>query len=742
MVKGYIIYIIESETLPSIFLKYLLKRWGLPLLGAVVFFGGLLMANDLVRISRDIFAQGASVRWLLPIMLTTLPETFALVLPMAAILGGLIGTQQLSEGSELVASQGLGVGKRSILKPWAILSGALVVLASVNAHVIVPNVSSRMDAIQDEMTEETKTRFLKPGSAPFFPPKDPRTGIWVAPSGEIHVFEVNDTSVQHLVAKDLEWQRDHSSSGRPVLRLNLKDLKGTQLQKANGNVGLLNQQSQSLTVDLPDKPGILPSTPVRYYPSLKLLRMKSRDAKLEFARRVTLPLATSALLLLGIGLGLSHPRFRRGGALLEALGVILAYYLLMRFMENGFKVSGGSRLVLFLPPFVFLGAGLLLLAWKLKPHHSRRFSLATFMSSAGTRAESLSDKYINAMDDVARMDSLVAYGQGRRVMSRWTRRLWWKNWGAAMGTLLTLDLMMEFAAMAGDLYKNNISILVFLKYWAWNLPTFLTLAFPVSFLLGAVLAFSEAAMSREWVALRAGGGSLLQWIGSGTRAWMAVMVLAFGIQTVVAPAMIGPAYNLSRAIRNRPPRVFSSKPWMHMSSTGVLWFLDRGTRWGFPLAAPGEAPILYRWLRGDTRVDALPWDGLSFSEGPKAADQFPSKALRRSERAEETSTLDLVNWQKWAPDPERATLLWTRLLGWLSGPCLVFAMLPHTFPAPRGGRGKVLGVALVVSLLFLGMQAIFGGAARAGEIPALWGVMVPLLILLGFGFLNLHRLRT
>lgn len=312
-----------------------------------------------------------------------------------------------------------------------------------------------------------------------------------------------------------------------------------------------------------------------------------------------------------------------------------------------------------------------------------------------------------------------------------------------MGTLLTLDLMMEFAALAGDLYKNNVSILVFLKYWVWNLPSFLTLAFPVSFLLGAVLAFSEAAMSREWVALRAGGGSLLQWIGSGTRAWVAVMVLAFGIQAIVAPAMVSPAYNLSRAIRNRTPKVFPTKPWMHMSSTGVLWFLDRGTRWGFPLVSPGEAPILYRWRRGDPRVDALPWDGLSFSpEGPEAADLFPSKALRRSERAEETSTLDLVNWQKWAPDPERATLLWTRLLGWLSGPCLVFAMLAYTFPAPRGGRGGVLGTALVVGLLFLGMQAIFGGAARAGEIPALWGVLAPLLILLGYGLVNLRRLRT
>ena len=730
--------------MPSIFLKYFLRRWGLPLLGGVIFFGGLLVANDLVRISRDIFAQGASIRWLFPIMLSTLPETLSLVLPMAAILGGLIGTQQLSEGSEMVASQGLGVGKRSLIRPWGILSVVLVVLASINAHLIVPKISSGMDEIQAQMMEETKTKFLKPGSEPFFPKNDPGKGIWVAPNGEIHWFEVDDATVQHLVARDLEWQRDDQGPDKSVIRLNLKNLKGCTYQKSDGSVGLLDQQSQSLTVDLPDKPTVLPSTPVRYSSTRELLRTRTKDAWLELARRVTIPLATSALLLLGVALGLAHPRFKRGGALLESLGSILAYYLLMRFAENAFKHAGRSPIILFLPPFLFFLLGLGLLIWKLRPHRTRRLSIRTALNFAEDRAESLKDKLSNTLDDAAQMDSMISFGEGgrRQVLSKWARRLWWKNWGAAMGTLLTLDLMMEFAALAGDLYKNNLPFLMFVKYWLWNLPTFMTLAFPVSFLLGGVLAFSEAAVSREWVALRAGGGSLLQWIGSGMRAWIAVLILAFGVQAVVAPMVVRPADNMSRAIRNRAQRVFPTKPWMNLSSTGVLWYLDRGTRWGFPLRSPGEAPILFRWKRGEAHADALPWDGLYFSQGPKASDLFPSKALRRSERAEETSTLDLVNWQKWAPDPERATLLWTRMLGWLAGPCLIFAMLAYTFPPPRGGRGRVLTAALVVGLLFLGLQAIFGGAARAGEIPALWGVLAPLLLLVGYGFLNLHRLRT
>jgi lipopolysaccharide export LptBFGC system permease protein LptF len=40
------------------------------------------------------------------------------------------------------------------------------------------------------------------------------------------------------------------------------------------------------------------------------------------------------------------------------------------------------------------------------------------------------------------------------------------------------------------------------------------------------------------------------------------------------------------------------------------------------------------------------------------------------------------------------------------------------------------------------MQNIFEGASTAGQLPPLWGVLAPMLILVGFGLTNLHKLRT
>ena len=730
------------KSLPSTLLKYHVKRWALPLAGSCVFFGGLLITNDLVQVSKDIFSQGAPLRWLVPIMLTTLPETFALVLPMASILGGLIGTQQLSEGSEMVASQGLGVGMRALLRAWVLLSAGLLLLALVNAHVLVPRIGGSVNRIEDAMTEDTKTRFLKPGGHPFFPPQNPQTAVWVSPAGEVHLLEVSDSDVQHLVAKDFSWQREAEAGGKASISLKLLQLKGCYYQKNNASVGLLDQASQVVRIDIPPRRELLAPTPVQYLPTGELLRQRSKDCWIEFSRRITLPLSAVAFLLLGIGLGMGHPRFRKGGALVRSLGVILAYYLVMKFTENLFSAGRGQVLYLFLPPFLFLAAGFLVLRWKMRPHRIGRFSRAI--------ARAHVERIIGKLQDLAfRTFGLVPTLPMRRsqapgVLGRWTRKLWWTNWGATVACLVTLDLLIEFVRLAGTLSKNRIPAHVFLEYWFWSLPSFLVIAFPISFLLGGVLTFSEATVTREWVALRAGGTSLLQWIRAGSRAWLSILVLTFACQAIIDPAFTGKANHLNKVIKQKVHKRGNSrgKTWMNLSSQEVLWFLEKDRRWGFPLKSPGESPILYRWEQNAAHADQLPWDALSFEPGPPASALFPSEALRKISRADETSTLDLFLWLKWAPDSECATLFWARLFNWLSGPCLLFAMLAFTFPSPRGGKGQVLGLSIVAGLLFLALQALFDGAARAGEIPALWGVTFPLLILMGVGLVNLKHLKT
>ncbi len=730
----------------QILFRYTLRRWLFPIGGAVVFYGGLLLAKELVDISKEVFDLGASFKWLIPMLLLAVPETLMLVLPMAAVLGGLLGTQQMVQSSELVASQGLGMGSRMLLRPYLLLSLFLLLLAGANSHLLIPAVNHLQASVRIQMLEEARTRFLRTGQAPRVPPGSPGQSVWMAPNGETHLMEVSPTTVQHMVAKGISYSIQPQSDGGHILDMRLNNLDGSLFQIQNGSVVHLHQESQDLRFRLPGISKILTPTPLRYLKTFELLKLNSPAATVEFSRRFSLPFASVAFLLFGIAMGLGHPRFKGGGSIIKSLGLVLIYYFFNMLFETMIMQSEQQALYYqLLLPWIFLGAGFWLLYRKLKPHVSN-----TFLSRLKSRMiKGLGQLiiwirgFLQSMKPVAGDKLNIQKDQPSiSILNRWTCSLWMQSWGVTLGTLVALDLLIEYSTLAGDISRNHKTIMDFLHYWALNLPTFLNTALPITFLLGTLFVLGQATQTAEWVALRASGVSLVQWVWHARRAWLTVLVSTALLQLWIAPITYTKADNIYRQLLNRPPIIISRNSWLYLGSTGVLWNQQSETRWGFPLKPAMEAPIMLRWNTGELFSQGLSWGGTKLVRGPAAEKLFPESSLREPTHADMSSTGDLVKWQRWAPDPNRATLLWTRIFSWLAGPCLVLATLSWAFPAPRGGRGQSLGMGLVIGLLYLGLQGIFLGASKSGEIPAPLGVLAPMLFFSGFGLMRLRQLKT
>lgn len=725
--------------------RYILRRWAVPILGALLFYGLLLLANETVGISREIFSEGAPLRWLPPLLATSLPEILGMVLPMAAVLGGLMGTQQLLEGSELTAAQGLGAGARTWTRPWVILASALVLLASLNFHVVMPAMAGLQKTIRAHMADEARTRFLRPGSPPWYPPKAPDTSIWVDSLGEVHLMDSTPGGIRHIVARGMSYSIQHGADGLAAVELRLQDLQGVLVQPGSEGVVHIKQEQQILRFALPSVAKLLPPTPLRNRPTAEVWKLKDREARVELVRRFSLPLAAAGLLLLGIALGFGHPRFYKGGAILKSMGVIVVYYILLRLFENNYQ-TGKSQTVapMLLLPLGCLAVGAWMLWRKLRPHRPSRVAKGLRHGILRPLYHRTKPFWMALRESWEAVSARVRHHRSARsgVFIRWATYGWWRNWAAAIGTLLLLDFLVEYANLAGDLSEHHVHAGTFLLYWLWKLPPFLAVVLPIAFLLGSLLALSEAALRLEWVALKSGGISLVQWLWKAKWAWGPVLALSFLLQVWVAPVADAQADALYRKMLERPAPAAGTRPWLYLGQTGVLWHLAPEGRWGFPLKAPGEAPLLLHWTKGATFSEALPWDASRFVQGPPADKLFPDRTLRDVTTPDQASTLDLFAWQRWAPDSERAHLLWSRLLGWLAGPLLLFGLLSFAFPGPRSGRGAALGFGMVGGLVFLGLQTLFGGAARAGELPPLWGVLAPMLILAGFGLLRLPRLRT
>lgn len=724
--------------MPDRFSRYLLRRIIGALFGALLFYGGLVLAHELIRVSKDVFALGIPYYWVLPLLAGTLPEVLTFVLPMAGVLGGLLAAHGLANDSELVAAQGLGIGTSNILRGWTLLALFLFLVATVNANWVLPAAGRFQQEIRTRTLDEARARYLRPGGPVRYPAKEPGRALWMAEDGRAHWAEVLPGGIQHLIAERIQIIQNEKLEENSSILVNFENLKGCFYQPKDDRVLLLAQGDHSLRFELPSATRLLPANPLPHLNTTDLLQITGPKAHVELARRFALPFATAALLLLGLAFGAEHARFRKGGAVLRSLAVIVLYYVLLKRFEDQVKTDAWAEtLPLLLLPFGFLAWGLWLMRRKFRPHRS---------SSLVARLVRILKVRIRGHRTPAPAAGLreeVATAPHRRfTLVRWSSRLWFRNWAAVVGSLMALDLVIQFASLGGDLAQNRVPFHVFLAYWAWDLPPFLVIVLPLAFLLGATLSLSETALSQEWTAVRAGGVGLARWVRTASPAWGVTLAATFLLQVWIGPWAFGRADTLYRRILNRPPRMAVAKPWLHLGSTGVLWRLDGETRWGFPLQPPGQAPILLRWSAGDSHAWGVPWGGLAMIQGPSATSLFPDESLRLASVPEGTATRDLLHWQRWAPDAERSVLIWERFLGWLAGPVLFFAMAASAFPRPRQGRGAALGSALAAGLAFLGLQALFGGAARAGEIPAAWGVASPLLLMLAFGLLRLKELRT
>ncbi len=731
----------------SILDRYTFRRWLFPVAGAVFFYGGLVLAKELVDISKEVFSLGASFKWLVPLLAMAVPEVLMLVLPMSAVLGGLLGTQQMVQSSEMVAAHGLGIGSRMFIRPFLLLALLLAGLAGLNSHILIPSTNHFQAELRTQMLEEARTRFLRTDQPPRILPGGQDQAVWMAPDGQVHLMNVGPGGIQHMVSKSIAYSINPQEDGGHILDMQLKQLDGSLCQTGSGSVVNLHQERQDLRFKLPGTSKLLAPTPLRYLDTYELIQLKSVASRVELSRRFSLPFASVALLLLGISLGLGHPRFQSGGSILKSLGVILTYYFMNTLLENLItQAMPGALTLSLLLPWVTLLVGLWIVHRKFKPHISNTLysKLQQILIPLNRISAALLYRFRASLRFRSQTSESIqtAAVHSAGILDQWARALWWKGWGATFGTLVALDLLIEYATLAGDLSRNHKNLMDFIDYWFLNLPTFLNTALPITFLLGTLFALAQATQTSEWVALRAGGVSLVQLVWSSRRSWLGVLGATFLLQFWIAPMAYFKADIIYRKLINRPPLMATTDSWLYLGSTGVLWFQQGETRWGFTLSPPRAAPILLRWKPGETFASGLPWGEMKFVQGPRAEQLFPDAAQREPIHADMSGTLDLMRWQRWAPDPNRATLIWIRILSWLAGPCLVLAMISWAFPSPRSGRGQSLGMGLVAGLLYLGLEGIFLGAAKSGEIPAPLGVLAPMVFFAGFGFLRLKWLRT
>src|SRR6202007_1199264 len=101
------------------------------LLGLVVF-TFVFFVPQLVRLMELFVRHSGSGAQVLTLFLCVFPAVFVFTIPMATLIGVLLGLGRMSADSEIIALTALGIGRRRILVPVGVLAltGAVVTLAT------------------------------------------------------------------------------------------------------------------------------------------------------------------------------------------------------------------------------------------------------------------------------------------------------------------------------------------------------------------------------------------------------------------------------------------------------------------------------------------------------------------------------------------------------------------------------------------------------------------------------------
>lgn len=718
------------------------------------------------------------VVWL---VLLSLPWIMVLTLPMAFLLGILIGIGRLSGDSELIALRACGVGLSALYQPALALAAVLSVGVFAIYNLVLPRAN---DALSRSMARLAATsvvnivqprvfREARPGLTLFFDrtATDGRTleGVFVKLGEEYE--KDNRVIVARRGALTLEGDRlwlDLFSS-----TLHDYDPADPSRYRTNRN------QAQRILVagDI----GTSPTAQISYEKSLRsqslgeLLetarRMRTQSAEnfrlawVEIHKKFAIPFACFAFAAIGIPLAETSRRGGRGSGFAISLAIIVLYYVLLSTGETWAEEGKlPPALAIWLPNALLLAAGMAAIrrgrsgqewaraGW---PWPASRRSMAP---SAPPPAEGARPR----SGSLLRLPGIL----DRYVLGRFLAVL------LLVGiSVLLLAVIVDYADHIDKIARNHPSTEVLLGYYRYFLLSIGMQIAPFAVLLATLIALGIFSKSNEDTAFKASGVSLHR-LGVPILAAAALgALLAFALGEAVVPFAQQRQTRYRNIIYGREPDygvgTAAERNW-YFGADGRIWHREESDPERGLLVSPAvfQFDRDFELVRRDVAREA-DWDGSRwvFRQGwtrtfgrpgetsyrtylEEAVSGDPPRAFARERRTPEQ--MRFRELQRYArrlrasgyPTAELETALHAKLATPLLIPLMAMLAVPFAFRIGRRGTLAGVGVGLALGMGFLISTAFFTKLGEVGALPPLLAAVSPdVLALTGAAYLLL-RLRT
>ena len=575
--------------------RYVIREILPPLFLSLLIFTFILTLPPVMEYLESLVSKGVPWGTAAKIMLTLVPQALGLTIPMALLVGLLIGLGRMSGDREAVALLACGVSPYRLLRPVLVVAGTA---GAIHLYVMLQAIPDANQAFR-QLTYDVVSQQVENDVRPQvffqnFPNRVlyirdvPKTGGWkdvlVAetnnPDGTTALFLANrgrlvlDRVKQtvHLVLEDGVRYNSRGLDGRAIetyrfpeqliISLDPKTVfQNLQLLRGLGEMtvpALREQAATKLAAHLP-----------------------AHQEMMFIQQKFSFPAACVVFAIIGVALGLTVARDGKMAGFVVGIAVIFGYYILLYLAEaftKGFYSgpNGADRtlvvaqLARWAPNLILLPFGILALIWRARWAEGRIpfRSIVKLTNAVSARI----DRWRANGDATRSAAGSTAAGPGRRrgvvvvikvprlswllpnILDRYVGLIYLRAVGLAFAALLGIFYIGTFIDKTDKLFKGQATTTMVFQLLGFMTPQFIYFVIPMSVLLAVLITFGVLSRTNELSVMKACGISLYRIAAPLLILSLGWSAILYGLEQRVMAKANERADVLDSQIRGRAPR--------------------------------------------------------------------------------------------------------------------------------------------------------------------------------------------
>jgi len=486
----------------------------------LLIFTFVLFVPQLVKLMQIFVRHTGSTSQILTLFLSVVPSVLVFTIPMAVLMGVLLGLGRMSMDSEIIALTSLGVSRSRILIPVGVLAVVGALLTFLMTAWLAPISLRTGRAIESTLLTSQISFAVQPR---VFEERFPHIILYVndvAASGThwkgIFIAEAGADSNSQITLADSAIVIAEPSLGK--LELHLNDGTTHEINRATPDHYSITSFGRSdwpmeFSTLLPKKERTI-SMPERSLSELWHEHGPNwRDARVELNQRLAFPAACFVFALIAVPLGAQPRRGGRAAGTLLAIVIIASYYLIL-VTGAGFARQG------LLPPFVGIWAAnftIAVIALGLFPRMERyrgEFRAPGFVTRITAFLRLLRRRSARVLPRAG--SSRGANGEAAHpsysslpsILDLYVLRRFFYFFLLIMVAFIFLFEIFTFFELAEDIRRHNVPFMTVVNYFRFLIPYSVYQFTPLGALVSVLVTLGILSKNNEIVAFKASGISL------------------------------------------------------------------------------------------------------------------------------------------------------------------------------------------------------------------------------------------